>query len=169
LIGQLVASGKLTPEGLVELMSKGFVDPGSLFSKFMAAAALFWLKPDSARSGGRRSSPATERTFDLLWLAYEKWVNRGVAHLSQAAGLWTTFYGNIRWTLVRKRDDENFEMDKYIAAAGQEWLIEVHKLTAKNFRELHREIKGVLEELEKISGVKKELLPITDLVKDDDR
>lgn len=150
-------------------MSKGFVAPGILFSKLMGSAALFLLKPDRE---DRRPSPVTERTeraYDLLWLAYEKWVNRGAAHLYEAGGLWTTFYGSTRWQLVRKRDDEHFEMDKYIAAAGQEWLIEVHALTAKNFRELHRELNGVLEDLGKISGKKRELPPITDLVKDGDQ
>jgi hypothetical protein len=94
-------------------------------------------------------------------------LNRGAAHLYQAGGLWTTFYGGIRWQLVSRRHDDDFEMDKYIAAAGQEWLVEVHELTAKNFRELHHELNGVLEELEKISGTKKVLRPIAELVQDD--
>jgi hypothetical protein len=152
LIARLLASGKLTPERLIELISKGFIDPGLLFSKFMATYALFWLMPGGVRSGGRRPSHATERTFDLLWLAYEQWINRGVTHMSQAAGLWTSFYGNVRWNLVHKRNDENFERDlhKFIAHSAGEYLSEVRDVTKNNFDELVREINGVIEELMKI-------------------
>ena len=152
LIVRLLASGKLTPEGLIELISKGLIDPGLLFSKFMAAYTLFWLMPDGVRSGSRRPSAATEKTFDLLWLAYEQWIARGVTHLSEAAGLWTSFYGNVRWNLVHRRNDEHFEknLHEFLAQSAQEWLLDVRNLTQKNFDELVREIDGVLEELKKI-------------------
>jgi hypothetical protein len=158
LIARVLASGKLAPEGLIELLSKAFakgsIDPGLVFSKFMAAYADSLLKPDDARSDGHKPSPNTERAFDLLWLAYEQWLNRGVTHLSEAAGLWTTFYGNIRWTLVHNRNDANFQrnLDKFVAHSAQEWLSEVRKLTRKNFDLLVSEMDGVIDELKKIEA-----------------
>ena len=155
LIVRLLASGKLTPEGLIELISKGLIDPGLLFSKFMAAYTLFWLMPDGVRSGSRRPSAATEKTFDLLWLAYEQWIARGVTHLSEAAGLWTDFYGNIRWAIVQRRGDEELERDlhKHIAKSAHVWLSEVDKLTTKNFGHFRNEISKIVDALKKIEKI----------------
>jgi hypothetical protein len=156
LIARLVASGKLNPAGAIEVLSKlisnGSIDPGLLFSKFAASYALFLLTPSGVRSRGHTPSPATERAYDLLWLAYEQWLTRGVTHLAEAAGLWTSFYGNIRWSLVHHRDDEEFErnLDRFIARSGHVWLSEVRQLTQKNFNLLVEEMNGVIDELRRI-------------------
>jgi hypothetical protein len=159
----LVNSGKLTPEGAIESISKGLINPGLLFSKFVVSYFQFLLIPDRDQRSGLGPWPGTERTFDLLWLAYEQWINRGVVHMSEAAAVWISFYGNLRWNLVHNRNDPEFikDLDSFVAKAAHLYLSRVQHLTGDNFNRFNNEVNEVLGALKAMTKETSEVLKKT--------
>lgn len=141
---------EITTDKMVNYLSKRPVDLGGIYSKFMATCLVLWLAPDSVRKGGLRPSPETERSFDLLWLAYEQWMFRGMSHYMEVAGELNAFYGDLRWTMVQNRNSENAAemLDTYSADAAHIYLTRVNNLAKKNFETFADQIGEVLEKLD---------------------
>jgi hypothetical protein len=141
---------RLGPEGRIDdPYVEGAMDPGRTYAKLMATFVQFWLAPDEVIKEGLRRSPNSERSFDLLWLAYEQWYSRGFNHVAQISAELSTFYKNLRWILVNNRNDPHFveNLDNFVAEASQAYLERVQDLTKENFKLYDESIKGVLQKL----------------------
>lgn len=141
---------EITTEKMVSYLSRRPIDPGGIYSKFMATCLVLWLAPDSVRKDGLRPSSGTERSFDLLWLAYEQWMFRGMSHYMEVAGELNAFYGDLRWTMVQNRNSENATemLDEYSADAAHIYLKRVNDLAKRNFQTFADQIGEVIEKLD---------------------
>ncbi len=144
---------EMTTEKMVEYLSKRPIDYGSIYSKFMAACILLWLSPDGVRKHSLRPTANTERPFDLLWLAFEQWMSRGIGHYAEVAGELTSFHSNLRWMMIQNRNDEDTiaDLDTVSAKVAHMYLTRVSEIARDNFGNFMEEIDVVLTSLDAMS------------------
>jgi hypothetical protein len=173
-LGVLADPASRSEEGMAVSMSKGLMDPGLLYAKLMVMCVQFWLAPDQVRRDGLRPSPNAERSFDLLWLAYEQWYSRGFNHYAQVAAELEDFYKRLRWVLASNRNNSNFirNLDNIVADASQGYLKRVVELAQENFEAYEAAMNQILKKLKTLNEEIKETtqpeMPEEPLLADED-
>jgi hypothetical protein len=139
---------------VANIVLKGFADPSVMYGRLMATSVIFWLNPDDARSGKIQPSPSAERTFDLLWIAYEQWFTRGMGHYSEVLALVELFYRQLRWILIHKRNDREFHanLDFALAVLAERYLSQVRDLANQNFKDYHDDVEKILNEFKLLTS-----------------
>ncbi len=138
---------------ITNIMLKGFADPSVMYGRLMATSVVFWLRPDDARSGKAQPSPSAEHTFNLLWIAYEQWLTRGLVHYSEVMALMERFYRQLRWILIHNRHDRKFhaELDAELLDFAKKYLENVRNLADKNFDSYVVDIENILKQLKPLT------------------
>ena len=108
----------------------------------MALAALFWIVPNDVRSRKVLPTPEAEQTFDLLWLAFERWMAQGLTHYAQVAVELAKFYSQLRWGLAAQQasqtSSENFE--DVISQQAEFYLTQVRDIVRGSYTDFEKEI-----------------------------
>jgi hypothetical protein len=146
---RVLESGGMSGTQLAGMASK-VLDPGALYTRTMGTTLLFWLDPEAARGGNTKLSNNGERTFDLLWLAYEHWFSRGASYYLQVLSELQLFYKQLRWVLIHKRSDPDFrsQLEMFLAKAAHAYISRVGQLADENFRAYEDEMRALLAEFD---------------------
>lgn len=131
------------------------------YSKFMATCVLFWLAPEQVRRGKIapnqeeqiKLSEDTERAFDVLWLAYERWMARGLDHYAEVATALSKFYTQLRWGMALQRTPGGIpaDVEKTIAEEAYHYLVQVRSLVERSYSLFESEIEPMLDKLIEIN------------------
>jgi hypothetical protein len=165
LVGPLIAFLRKvdwsSPDQVSRLVSRALADPSLMYAKFMATCVSFWLAPGAGRNAPVRPSADIERTFELLWLAYEQWYTRGFGHYAQVAAELDSFYMQLRWNVVNNRDNPQFieDLDKFMVSAAHLYMSKVGELASENFDLYREELNGVLKDFDSLKNRPKDRYP----------
>lgn len=136
-------------------------DLKAVYSKFMVNCLIYWLSPEEIRKN--RFSAAdedqtdvkkrTERAFDVMWVAYERWVTRGANHYVEVASALTKFYSQLRWAMSLQQSDGELpsDIEKQIAEEAYHYLVHVQSLVEHSYSLFHDEMSPILEKLVEIN------------------
>jgi hypothetical protein len=136
-------------------------DLKAVYSKLMAACIMFWIAPENVRKnrafGSEEErievSQKTERSFDVLWLAYERWMARGLGHYAEVAAALGKFYAQLRWGMSLQQTSEGIpqDLEKQIAEEAYHYLIEVRSLVERSYSLFQEEMEPMLRKLIEIN------------------
>jgi len=133
-------------------------DYQAIYSKFMATCIMYWLSPEEIRKRGLGTpeerleiSPKTERTFEVLWLAYERWVARGLGHYVEVATALSKFYSQVRWGMAIKQTADSTDVEKDIAKEAYYYLLQVQSLVDQSYELFKLEMEPMLRNLIEIN------------------
>jgi hypothetical protein len=148
-----------TAQKLFEGVAK--YDYQAVYSKFMARCIMLWLSPEEIRKnrglGLDEEKPEisqnTERAFDVLWLAYERWMARGLGHYAEVATALSKFYAQLRWGMSLQQTAEGTPQDveKQIAVEAYHYLVEVVSLVERSHSLFKNETEAMLRKLIEIN------------------
>jgi hypothetical protein len=135
-------------------------DYQSVYSKLMARCIMFWVSPEEVRKNRGlgledklEASQKTERAFDILWLAYERWIARGLSHYAEVATLLSKFYAQLRWGMALGERAEGIppNVEKKIAEEAYHYLVQVRSLVEQSYSLFEAEVEPMLDKLKEIN------------------
>jgi hypothetical protein len=137
-------------------------DYQSMYSKLMARCIMYWLAPEEIRkdsgSGYRESTlevgQKTERAFEVLWIAYERWLARGLGHQAEVMNALSKFYAQLRWGMFLQQSPEGIppDLEKKIAEEAYFYLVEVQSLVERSYSLFKDEMQPMVEKLKEINA-----------------
>lgn len=132
-----------------------------VYSKFMVNCLRFWLSPEEVRKekGLERDrlqaevAKKSERAFDVMWIAFERWMARGLSHYAEVATALGKFYTQLRWGMTLQRSTEGIppDMEKQIAEEAYYYLLHVQSLVEESYSSFQEEMKPILSKLIEIN------------------
>jgi hypothetical protein len=154
------------PDEMAEVLLKELsrYDLQHMYSRFMATCLLFWIAPEEMRKGGRfdldrehdEVFKKAERSFNVMWIAYERWMARGFTHYTDVLSSLGKFYSELRWGANLQRRPEGFVsgIDYTIAKGAYVYLEEVRSLVKQSYADFESEIEPILEKLRPVDSDK---------------
>ena len=104
----------------------------------MVNCLIYWLSPEEIRKNTilcaseeqAETKKGTERTFDVMGVAYERWVTRGANHYVEVASALAKFYSQLRWAMSLQQPDGELpsDIEKQIAEEAYHYLVHVQSL-----------------------------------------
>jgi len=136
-------------------------DFNAVYSKFMVNCLIYWLSPEGIRKNSFVSvsedqadmQKRTERAFDVMWIAYERWVTRGVNHYAEVATGLAKFYSQLRWAMSLQKSDGALppDVEKQIAEEAYHYLLQVQSLVEESYSLFREEMTPIMQKLLEIN------------------
>ena len=159
IIQRVMSADWRNPDEMAEVLLKELAryDLQHMYSKFMVTCLLFWIAPEEMRKVNRfelgkehdEVFRKVEASFNVMWIAYERWMARGFTHYVDVLSSLGKFYSELRWGANLHRQPEGFVsgIDDKIAEQTYFYLNGVQTLVKKSYEDFQEEIRPVLNKL----------------------
>ena len=163
IVETLTSADWTNPEGTAEELFKEFArfNYQTVYSKFMTQCLMFWLAPEEMRRSGRVTVSneqlefvkKTEQTFDVMWIAFERWMARGTNHYAEVATALGKFYTKLRWGMALQQSPDGIppDLEKQIAEEAYHYLVQVRRLVNEGYSLFGEEMEPILYKLKEIN------------------